>query len=336
MMRIVVAGGGGFGYLLAMQLSQAAHAVVVLSRQARPEFAQLDVQLHVVDYDDLGRLAFALQGVDLVISTISGQEQLNLIQAAVRGRVRVFVPSEFEGSLTRRPAPAHQAHQAHQALGDSLDRGSAAALELLQQWARQSRIRYTVFSCGLFMERFHPCGLGYLNIGRGSGIASAGDYLVDINQATAEYAERDSRGRSVRVCLSSVYDVVRFIVAAIDLGTEKWPVEFTMRGDRMTLSELVDTCSRVRNGSSKRAACPCLAPADRGRRERGSQQSSSTARRAPTQSCRPASPTAPRPATSNASPTTSACWPRPTDATTLAAPPSTRPLSAATSSTSSP
>ncbi|EQK98624.1 isoflavone reductase family protein [Ophiocordyceps sinensis CO18] len=246
-MRIVVAGGGGFGYLLAMQLSQAAHAVVVLSRQARPEFAQLDVQLHVVDYDDLGRLAFALQGVDLVISTISGQEQLNLIPAAVRGRVRVFVPSEFEGSLTRRPAPAHQAHQAHQALDDSLDRGSAAALELLQQWARQSRIRYTVFSCGLFMERFHPCGLGYLNIGRGSGIASAGDYLVDINQATAEYAERDSRGRSVRVCLSSVYDVVRFIVAAIDLGTEKWPVEFTMRGDRMTLSELVDTCSRVRN-----------------------------------------------------------------------------------------
>ncbi|XP_044721326.1 nmrA-like family domain-containing protein [Hirsutella rhossiliensis] len=222
-------------------LSQAAHAVVVLSRQARPEFAQLDVQLHVVDYDDLERLAFALQGVDVVISTISGQEQLNLIQAAV-GRVRVFVPSEFEGSLSRRPTHGHDGSDP-----SGLDRGSAAALELLQQWARQSRIRYTVFSCGLFMERFHPWGLGYLNIGRGSGIASAGDYLVDINRATAEYAERDARGRSVRVCLSSVYDVARFIVAAIDLGTEKWPVEFTMRGDRMTLSELVDTCSRVRN-----------------------------------------------------------------------------------------
>lgn len=244
MMRIVVAGGGGFGYLLAMQLSQAAHAVVVLSRQARHEFAQLDVQLHVVDYDDAGRLAFALQGVDMVISTISGQEQINLIQAAVRGRVRVFVPSEFEGSLSRRPSLTYDGADA-----SGLDRGSAAALELLQQWAQQSRIRYTVFSCGLLMERFHPCGLSYLNIGRGSGIANAGDYLVDINRATAEYAERDARGRSVRVCLSSVYDVVRFIVAAVDLGTEKWPVEFTMRGDRMTVSELVDTCSRVRNGS---------------------------------------------------------------------------------------
>ncbi|KJZ79615.1 hypothetical protein HIM_01084 [Hirsutella minnesotensis 3608] len=236
-MRIVVAGGGGLGYLLASQLSQAANAytVVVLSRFARPEFDELDVQLHIVDYNDLGRLTFALQGVDLVISTVSGREQLNLINAAARCRVRVFVPSEFEGSLSRRPT------------SDPLDRGSAQALDLLQRWARQSRMKYTVFSCGLFMERFHPYGLGYLNIGRGSGISEPGDYLVDMNRATAEYPERDSRGRTVRVCLSSVYDVVRFVVAAIDLGTDKWPLEFTMRGDRMPVSELVDTCSRIRD-----------------------------------------------------------------------------------------
>ncbi|PNY25798.1 Uncharacterized protein TCAP_04278 [Tolypocladium capitatum] len=238
MMRIAVAGGGGLGYLLATQLSQAANAynVVVLSRLARPEFAQLDVQLHVVDYHDLASLTFALQGVDLVISTISGQEQLNLINVAARGRVRTFVPSEFEGSLSRRPSH-----------NDPLDRGSSQAIDLLKRWAQQSRMKYTIFSCGVFMERFHPCGLGYLNIGIGSGISSAGEYLVDVNSATAEYAERDSKGRTVRICLSSVYDVVRFLVAAIDLGTEKWPSEFTMRGDRMTLRELVDTCSFVRN-----------------------------------------------------------------------------------------
>ncbi|RDA93727.1 hypothetical protein CP533_0217 [Ophiocordyceps camponoti-saundersi (nom. inval.)] len=236
-MRIVVAGGGGLGYLLATQLSRAANAysVVVLSRYARPEFAQLDVQLHVVDYEDGNRLAFALRGVDLVISTVSGRAQINLIHAAVHGRVRVFVPSEFEGSISHRPDQSHR--------HDPLDRGSAQALALLRSLARESRIRYTVFSCGLFMERFHPCGLAYLNIGRGAAIARPGDYLVDINRATAEFADRDARGRSVRVCLSSVYDVVRFLVAAIDLGAERWPVEFTMCGDRMSLNELVDTCT---------------------------------------------------------------------------------------------
>ncbi|KAF4591888.1 isoflavone reductase family protein [Ophiocordyceps camponoti-floridani] len=238
MMRIVVAGGGGLGYLLATQLSRAANAysVVVLSRYHRPDFANLDVQIHQIsDYNDLNQLAFALQGVDLVISTVSGRAQLNLIHAAVHGRVRLFVPSEFEGSVARRPSPPH---------ADPLDRGSRQALALL----RQSRIRYTVFSCGLFMERFHPCGLAYLNIGQGASIARPGDYLVDINRATAEFADRDARGRTVRVCLSSVYDVVRFLVAAIDLGTDRWPVEFTMYGDRMSLNELVDTCSRLRNG----------------------------------------------------------------------------------------
>ncbi|KAG8418112.1 hypothetical protein J3458_005551 [Metarhizium acridum] len=241
MMRIAVAGGGGLGYLLALQLSQAANAynVVVLSRSARPEFGQLDVQLHVVDYSDHDKLTFALQGVDLAISTISGTEQLSLINAAGRARVRVFVPSEFEGSLSRRPSH-----------NDPLDRGSTQAIALLKQWESASRMKYTVFACGIFMERFHPYGLGYLNIGYGSGVSAVGDYLLDINHATAEYAAENSKGHTVRVCLTSVYDVVRFIVAAIDLGPRNWPHEFTMRGDRMSVRDVVGTCSRVRNGKA--------------------------------------------------------------------------------------
>ncbi|KAK2593985.1 hypothetical protein QQS21_008295 [Conoideocrella luteorostrata] len=238
-MRIAVAGGGGLGYLLALQLSQAANAynVVVLSRSERPEFGQLDVQLHVIDYSNEASLTFALQGVDLAISTISGTEQLSLINAAGRARVRVFVPSEFEGSLSKRPSQHN----------DPLDRGSVAAIALLKHWESTSRMRYTVFTCGIFMERFHPYGLGYLNIGYGSGVSAAGDYLLDINHNTAEYAAVNSKGHTVRVCLTSVYDVVRFIVAAIDLGPRNWPHEFTMRGDRMSVEEVVRTCSRVRN-----------------------------------------------------------------------------------------
>ncbi|KAG5919451.1 hypothetical protein E4U42_006520 [Claviceps africana] len=259
MMRIAVAGGGGLGFLLALQLSQAgaAYNVVVLSRsvrlfpphakrsgrhvhvtQERPEFGQLEVQLHVVNYNNPESLKFALQGVDLAISTISGREQVSLINAAADARVRVFVPSEFEGSVSKRPL-----------YDDPLDRGSTEALALLKRWERSSGMRYTVFACGVFMERFHPFGLGYLNIGYGSGVSGPGDYLVDINNCTAEYTEENARGHTVRVCLTSVYDAVRFIVAAIDLGPRNWPHEFTMRGDRLSVRDIVRTCSRFKNAT---------------------------------------------------------------------------------------
>lgn len=111
-------------------------------------------------------------------------------------------------------------------------------------------MRYTIFSCGVFMESFHPGGLGFLNIGYGSNVSGAGDYLLDINNGTAEYARYNSAGRTVRLCLTSVSDLVRFIVAALDLGPRSWPREFTMRGDRLSVFEVVETCSRAKNGKT--------------------------------------------------------------------------------------
>ena len=205
--------------------------------QARPEFNQLNVELLPVDYSDLDNLTFALQGIDLAVSTISGDEQLNLINAAGRARVSVFVPSEFEGTIARRPWQ-----------NDHLQRKSADALKLLRQWEGQSRMRYTVFSCGLFMEHFHPKGLGHLNIGHGSGVTGVGGYLLDVENATAEYVPFDSQGREVMVCLTSVYDVVRLFVAAIDLDPRTWPHEFTLRGDRLSVQDAVAVCGQVLRG----------------------------------------------------------------------------------------
>ncbi len=207
----------------------------------RREFDAHGIQVHVVDYHNKEALRFALNGIDLVISTISGQEQLNLINAAAHGRVRYFVPSEFEGCLSKRP-PGRS---------DPLDRGSAAALTLLGQWTETSatRLKWTVFSCGIFMERFHPYGLSAsLGIGAGEGVGEVGSYVADINQAIADYTPRDGRNNSVKICLTSVLDVVRFVIAAIDLGPATWPTEFTMRGDRKSLREVVDALSTARNG----------------------------------------------------------------------------------------
>lgn len=194
--------------------------------------------MHVVDYQDRDTLSFALQGIDLVISTISGQEQLNLINAAGRGRVRYFVPSEFEGALSRRPSPR----------AGALDRGSAAAVALLRQWSEDSsRMRWTVFSCGVFMERFHPYGLtASLGIGAGEGVGTVGSYVADVNAGVADYAPKDSKGSSVKVCLTSVFDVVRFVIAAVDLGPSNWPSEYTMRGDKKSLRDVVDCIATAR------------------------------------------------------------------------------------------
>ncbi len=202
----------------------------------------------IVDYDVVENLRYALQGVDLVISTIPGAEQLNLIDAARRARVRVFVPSEFEGDLDRRPA------------NDPLDRGSQSALQLLESWSQANsyRLRYTVFSCGIFMERFGPGGLQTHGMGGGSGMQGPDDYLVNIHEARAEIISTNLSGRPVRISLTSVYDVAQFITAAIELGLDTWPKEFRMRGDSVTVQELVEACSNALGGELPRnLSVPC-------------------------------------------------------------------------------
>jgi len=192
----------------------------------------------VVDFGNVEELRYTLQGVDLLISTVSNAEQLNLIDAARRARVRYFVPSEFEGDITHRPN------------NDPLDRGFHASRELLNRFAssRSQQMRYTVFSCGIFMERFGPGGLQAYNIGGSHAIQNPGDYLVNIDEASAEIVETDRRGRPAQVTLTSVYDVARFIAAAIELDPANWPTEYRMRGDHMTVRDIVATCSNVRGG----------------------------------------------------------------------------------------
>lgn len=197
----------------------------------------------VVDYSDVENLRYTLQGVDLLISTIGGNEQLNLIDGARRARVRTFVPSEFEGDLAHRPDG-----------NDTLDRGTSNVLDLLRRWAQSKthKMQYTVFSCGVFMERFAYGGLASFNIGHSQpgGTPAQGDYLVDIGLASAEIVDTNASGRSAHVSMTSVYDLARFMAAAIELGLSNWPQEYRMRGDNLTPREIVQACKDVRRGTS--------------------------------------------------------------------------------------
>ncbi|CAM1501118.1 Fc.00g102800.m01.CDS01 [Cosmosporella sp. VM-42] len=234
MLRIAVAGGGGLGQLIVEELINAENAynVVVLSRYNRT-YTNPEIQVLAVDYSDQEALRYALQGMDLVISTVTGNEQIALINAAGHNRVRRFVPSEFEGALDKRPS------------NDPLGHGSSEARSLLRRWRESTGMKSTVFSCGIFMERFHPYGLGSLGVGSSSGVVNPGDYILNINDHTAQFVERDSDGHTVRVCMTSINDVARFVVAAIDLDPRNWRREYTMRGDRLSLRDVVGTCSRM-------------------------------------------------------------------------------------------
>ena len=111
-------------------------------------------------------------------------------------------------------------------------------------------MQYTVFSCGVFYERFAPGGLATYNIGFGSNVANPGDYLVDVAAQTAEVVEHNAQGRPIQVSMTSVYDVARFVAAAIELGPGNWPHEYKMRGDQMSVRDIVGACSNARGGTS--------------------------------------------------------------------------------------
>ncbi|KAI9830147.1 MAG: hypothetical protein M1819_005824 [Sarea resinae] len=211
----------------------------MLSRSPKPALTQKGYQVIVVDYNSQNSLRFALAGIDVVISTISGNPQIYLIDAAVYARVSRFAPSEFEGSPYSRPP------------GSPLDRGKAAALARLQHW-RQYGLQSTVFVCGIFYERFGPGGLAAYGIGAGSGCRGEGDYIMDIRNRKANIPNHNASGQFVRICMTSVNDVARFVVAALDLP--QWPAELRMCGERLSVSDVVQKGQALRGGPAFQTA----------------------------------------------------------------------------------
>lgn len=192
-----------------------------------------------MDYENPNSLRFTLQGVDLVISTFRGPEQISLINAARVAGVKHFIPGEFEGGISRRPS------------NDVLDYGSSETLALLRQYSNDTRpMQWTVFSCGIFYERFAPGGLAAYGMGDMMNITGQGDYLVDIGEGTADIVEADSHGRIAYVSLTSVDDLARFLAAAVELGVATWPREFKLRGDRLSVRDIFATCSNIRGSKS--------------------------------------------------------------------------------------
>lgn len=170
-------------------------------------------------------------GVDTVISTVTGNSQLRLIEAAVQCRVRRFAPAEFEGQ----PGLRDQ--------NDLLDRGRHAALALLRHYGPY--IQSTIYVCGIFYERFAVNGLQSQQIGICTGVGGEGGFIADLRNMQAIAPVYDAAQNYSFLCMTSIYDVARFVVRSLDMPT--WAPEMSMCGERMSVNTLLQTIVACRS-----------------------------------------------------------------------------------------
>jgi hypothetical protein len=190
-------------------------------------------QCQVVDYNNPASLQHALLGIDTVISTVTGNSQLRLIEAAVQCRVRRFAPAEFEGQ----PGLRGQ--------NDILDRGRNAALAMLHHY--RGHIQSTVFVCGILYERFSVNGMLSHHMGTNTYFGNEGDYIANPRNMTAVAPVWDSVQNYSYLCLTAAYDVAQFVVRSLDM--QSWPTEMSMCGERMTVNALVEVIRACRSRS---------------------------------------------------------------------------------------
>lgn len=176
-------------------------------------------------------LQYALRGIDTVISTVTGPNQIELIRAAVSVRVRRFAPAEFEGLPQLRPAD------------DPLDRDRTVARQWLAYYSQH--IQSTTFVCGILYERFQPGGLRQSRIGLTGGLSGEGDYIMNCRTMEAQVPCYDANNHpNVTICLTAAQDVGKFVTKALDLP--RWPPEMRMCGQRLAVKDLVLLVQRLR------------------------------------------------------------------------------------------
>ena len=245
-MKVAIAGTNGLAFSIAHHLSlRNYHQFVLLSRavsfseithdpllnccQPKPLLTARRWTVLVVDYGNEAELQYHLAGADLVISMVTGYDQLLMIDAALKAGVARFVPAEFLGISEKRP--------------QALDRGQRLARNRLRSHVEEG-MSFTLISCGIFYERFAPNGLAGVNTGNASGVNDEGDYLMNIRTMRAQIPH-DSTQRPAMICMTAMEDVAKFIVAALDF-LPQWPNELRVCGQRLNVSDVVRIAERLR------------------------------------------------------------------------------------------
>ncbi|CAG8424836.1 unnamed protein product [Penicillium salamii] len=230
MINVAVAGGTtAIGGAIVKALEKdGSHHCVILSRSTSN-----DPRILSVDYSDPESLQRILEehNIHTVISAVtlqtdvSGQSQLNLIEAADRSKVtKRFMPSEF---------------------GANYDSSHLAALPLYA-WKfkaidrlEASSLEYTLFSNAMFMDywfsRHIPSAFNF-------NIPS----WVDLDNNFAAIPA----GGDTPLVLTHSTDIGQFVVRV--LGLDKWEKRYFLVGDRLTLNEFLRIAEEIKGVTFER------------------------------------------------------------------------------------
>lgn len=107
---VAVAGAGNLGAFFPEQLLAQGFETTVLTRAGSDKSFPAGVTVKEVDYSSASSLESALEGIDAVIATLTAYDaQTELIKAAAKAGVKLFVPSEFGNVSTALKEDAHPA-----------------------------------------------------------------------------------------------------------------------------------------------------------------------------------------------------------------------------------
>ncbi|KAM0273967.1 hypothetical protein ACHAQH_008087 [Verticillium albo-atrum] len=179
------------------------------------------------DYEDKKQLTETLQGVDTVLSfvvvhlDVGNVAQKNLIDASIAAGVRRIAPSEWFSATFK-----------HLSWYD----GKLEVREYLKELNKNKKvIEYSLFQPGFFLDYFlypHKSTKHIKPIELPIGFSKRRALLVE--------GSEDSR-----LTLTTVKDIVQVVVRAIDYE-DVWPVQGGIRGDEITLGDLISLGEKIR------------------------------------------------------------------------------------------
>ncbi|KAI0884314.1 putative oxidoreductase CipA-like protein [Annulohypoxylon maeteangense] len=150
--KVAVAGASGsFGLPVVHQLIEDGFKVTVLTRKGTNHNFPSGVTVAEVDYESPETLVKALAGQDAVVSVIGFQgleQQIPLVEAAVKAGVKRFIPSEFGGDAENENISQLPMFVLKKATKD-----------LLKKEAALGKITYTLITTGPFLDMALQYGL---------------------------------------------------------------------------------------------------------------------------------------------------------------------------------
>ncbi|KAH9908859.1 NAD(P)-binding protein [Xylariomycetidae sp. FL2044] len=189
--KVAVAGASGnIGKAVVEELSKAGFKVTALTRESSDAAFSPDVTSTKVDYNSVESLLAALEGQDAVVSTVAtiavgGQHPL--VEAALKAKVKRFIPSEF-GINTRIVEGT--------AIGRILQ-GKVKTLDYLDEKSKENPwFTWTGISNGLFFD----WGLKYGSIGLNKDTKTA--IIYDSGDEPVQASNLNFIGRAIAAVLS--------------------------------------------------------------------------------------------------------------------------------------